>query len=503
MSGMSLRALLGGIADAPDVVVTGMALDSRSIAPGHLFVALQGGSEHGLRFAAAAIARGAVAILSDRAADAALPLPVVVVPALRGQLGEIAARFHHSHSSIPQLIGITGTNGKTSTVQLLAEALTRAGHRAGSIGTLGTGMHGALIAGERTTPDVLSTHAAIAGMRAAGASHVAMEVSSHALAQGRVSGLDFAVAGFTNLTHDHLDYHGTMAAYGEAKALLLRWPGLGAAVINSDDAFGSGLARTARAGRIITISAAGRTDATLCAEQVRTDARGLHFVLAGADGHHAIQSALLGRFNVANLLLVAGVLLDLDWKLADIAAMLSQLPPVHGRMNRLGGDGASPLVVIDYAHTPDALEKALTTLRDHTHGRLICVFGCGGDRDRSKRPVMGAIAERLADVAIITDDNPRSEDGADIAVAVRAGMRIAERGIVERDRRSAIAMALAMATSDDTVLIAGKGHEAYQEIQGVKHDFDDLHEARLLMQSWIPAQPRPAAVANGDGAHTR
>ena len=195
----------------------------------------------------------------------------------------------------------------------------------------------------------------------------------------------------------------------------------------------------------------------------------------------AIQCALLGRFNVANLLLVAGVLRALDWTLADIAATLAQLQPVRGRMNRLGGDGKLPLVVIDYAHSPDALEKALTTLRDHTAGRLICVFGCGGDRDRSKRPLMGEIAERLADVAIITDDNPRSENGALIAAEVSAGMRDATRVCIERDRREAIRMAVRMAASADTVLIAGKGHEVYQEINGVKHPFDDLHQAQLAI----------------------
>ncbi len=501
MNGISLRDLLAAWIDAPDLRISGLALDSRSIQVGELFVAVQGSAQHGLHFASAAIARGAVAILSDRAADCALTVPVIVLADLHQHLGAIAARFHGSRSTTPLLLGITGTNGKTSTVQLLAEALTRAGHRAGTIGTLGTGMHGALVAGERTTPDVLATHAAIAQMRDLQASYVALEVSSHALDQGRVAGLGFAVAGFTNLTHDHLDYHGNMDAYGAAKAKLFRWPELRAAVINIDDEFGTQLLQQARADRVITTSALGNRDATLRAENARTDARGIQFELvsgehAGDAQRFAIQSALLGRFNVANLLLVAGVLLALDWKLADIAASLAQLQPVRGRMNRLGGDGELPLVVIDYAHSPDALEKALTTLRDHTAGRLICVFGCGGDRDRSKRPLMGEIAERLADAAIITDDNPRSEEGASIAAEVGAGMRDPRRLCIERDRREAIRMAVRMAASADTVLIAGKGHEAYQEINGVKHPFDDLHEAQLAMDI-IAADANVSAAARG------
>jgi UDP-N-acetylmuramoyl-L-alanyl-D-glutamate--2,6-diaminopimelate ligase len=481
MSGMSLRALLAGFAEASDLNVSGLSLDSRNIQTGELFVALQGATQHGLRFSTGAIARGAIAILSDRANDVPLDVPVIVLTDLHQQLGKIAARFYSSTSAGSVLIGITGTNGKTSTVQLLAEALTRAGHCAGSIGTLGAGVHGALIAGDRTTPDVLSTHAAIATMRAQGADHIAMEVSSHALEQGRVAGLAFDVAGFTNLTHDHLDYHGSMEAYGAAKAKLFQWPGLRAAVINIDDAFGQSLMQQARAERLISISESGNTTATLRAEHTHIDARGVRFNLVFGEERFVIQSALLGRFNIANLLQVAGVLLALNWTPAAIAETLPQLHPVTGRMNRLGGDGLQPLVVIDYAHTPDALEKALTTLRGHTAGRLICVFGCGGDRDAGKRPVMGAIAERLADIAIITDDNPRTEDGAVIAAQVRAGMHDLARARIERDRRTAIRSAISMADVNDTVLIAGKGHEPYQEINGIQFDFDDLHEARRAL----------------------
>ena len=484
MTMWTLDALLDGIATAPRLPVTGISLDSRAINQGDVFVALQGGQLHGLHFAQQAIARGAAAILCDRAADDdSLSVPVIVVPELRQQLGAIAARFHRNQAGAPQLIAITGTNGKTSTVQLIAEALSGRGQRVGTIGTLGSGLHGALIAGERTTPDVLSTHAAIAAMRTQGADQVAMEVSSHALDQGRVDGLAFAIAGFTNLTRDHLDYHGSMEAYAAAKARLFQWPGLRAAVVNIDDAFGAELTQSAQAARVITVSADGHGDAELRAEHITADARGLHFELAHGSQRFVIQSALLGHFNVANLILVAGVLLAMDLPLTDIAERLQTLQPVHGRMNRLGGDGSAPLVVIDYAHTPDALEKALSTLRPHTSGRLICVFGCGGDRDRGKRPLMGAIAERLADIAIITDDNPRSEDGSAIAAEIRVGTHDPARMQIERDRRSAIRHAIALAGADDTVLIAGKGHEPYQEIAGVKHHFDDLDEAHIALRN--------------------
>ena len=492
---ISLHRLLEGIVEAPMIAIGGLNLDSRAIVAGDAFVALQGGSQHGLAHAAQAIERGAVVILSDRAADAAMSVPVLVVPALRAQLGRIAARFHGTSGGALRLIGITGTNGKTSSVQLIADALNRSGHCAGTIGTLGIGLHGDLVAGERTTPDVLSMHAAIADLQRRGADHVVMEVSSHALDQGRVDGLDFDIAGFTNLTRDHLDYHGDMDTYGAAKARLFDRPGLRAAVINHDDPFGAGLLDSACAAQRIGYSALGAAGAGLRAEHIVADARGLRFELVHGTQRAVIQSALLGRFNVANLLLVAGVLLTLAYDFADIAAHLQTLQPVHGRMNRLGGDGDAPLVVVDYAHTPDALEKALDTLRAHTAGRLICVFGCGGDRDRGKRPLMGAIAEQRADLMLITDDNPRSEDGARIVADIHAGLRQPARARIERDRRLAIAAGIAAADIIDTVLIAGKGHEPYQEIKGVKHHFDDLEEARTALAAYSARGQHAAAAA--------
>jgi UDP-N-acetylmuramoyl-L-alanyl-D-glutamate--2,6-diaminopimelate ligase len=380
------------------------------------------------------------------------------------------------------VIGVTGTSGKTSTVQMLAQALSHLGRRAATIGTLGAGLHGALHAGERTTPDVIRVHGLLAEFRDAGATDVAMEVSSHALDQHRVDGVHFDVAVFTNLTRDHLDYHGTMEAYGAAKAKLFAWPDLRAAIINVDDAFGRELSTRIPAGVRVMRSGLASGDADVRARDVHTHSDGIDFELATPWGTAAVQSRLLGRFNVANLLAVAGVLGALDVPFDRIVDTLQSLEPVAGRMNRQGG-GSSPLVVVDYSHKPDPLEQVLATLRAHCEGRLICVFGCGGERDAGKRPVMGAIAERLADVVIVTDDNPRGEDGDAIVSQIVAGMRAPERATVERDRARAIDVAITQARAGDVVLIAGKGHETYQEVAGAKRPFDDLRVARVALEA--------------------
>jgi UDP-N-acetylmuramoyl-L-alanyl-D-glutamate--2,6-diaminopimelate ligase len=391
----------------------------------------------------------------------------------------MAHRFHGRASEAMTVVGVTGTNGKTSTVQLLAQAWSLRGRRAGTIGTLGAGLYGRTEPTGFTTPLVLRLHALIGALRGEGADALAMEVSSHALDQGRVDGVRFDVAVFTNLTRDHLDYHGTMAAYGAAKARLFGWPGLKAAAINIDDDYGRQLCAALPSHiRAICLSSRGADDAALRADHVVLDARGLAFDLVAGDARHAVRSPLLGRFNVDNLLAVGGALLALGEDVAGIAETLSRLQPIHGRMNRLGGEAGQPLVVIDYAHTPDALEQALSTLRAHTAGRLVCVFGCGGERDAGKRPQMGAIAERLADVTIVTDDNPRGEDGDAIVAQVLAGLSRADHVRVERDRRAAIRRAVAMAGEGDVVLIAGKGHESTQDIGGVLHAFDDTLVAR-------------------------
>jgi len=480
---LPLSTLLDGFADAGalgDLRICGLNLDSRQVQSGEAFVALRGTRAHGIAFAAEAVARGAALVLAEAPAVAGFTpgVPVLWIDDLHARLGEIAARYYGHPSRALRIVGVTGTNGKTSTVQLITQALSRLGRSAASIGTLGAGLYGALDEGERTTPDAISVQRLLARFRDQGATHVAMEVSSHALEQGRVGAVGFEVAAFTNLTRDHLDYHGTMEAYGAAKAKLFALPGVKAAAVNVDDAFGSALAdRLPNGMRILRTSIGGTTDVS--AADVVTSAEGLCFELRTPWGTHAIRSALLGRFNVANLLVVAACLGALGEPFARIVEAVEALTPVNGRMNRLGGDGRHPLVVVDYAHTPDALEQALTALRAHCAGRLVCVFGCGGERDAGKRPQMGAIAERLADVAIVTDDNPRGENGDLIVAQIRAGMQRA--ATVERDRAAAIGLAIAQAGADDVVLIAGKGHETYQEGAAGKRPFDDLAVARAAL----------------------
>lgn len=491
---MRLAELLPDVAAIPaEIEITGLVQDSRAIQPGDAFVAISGFGAHGLNFVAQAEAAGAVATLFEPPMPAGFPtaagdMPMIAVPGLRARLGAMADRFHGEPSRTMTTVGVTGTNGKTSTVQLLAQAWTLRGRRAGTIGTLGAGMYGEAVPTGFTTPLVLQLHALLAVLRDAGADAVAMEVSSHALDQGRVDGVHFKVGMFTNLTRDHLDYHGTMDAYGAAKAKLFAWPGLEAAVLNLDDASGRGLHAGIHAPvRAVGVSSRGAEAAILRADDIVLDLAGLSFSLYIDGATHAVRSPLLGRFNVDNLLAVAGALHALGETPADIAAVLSVLQPVHGRMNRLGGcvsqDGRRlPLVVIDYAHTPDALEQALTSLRAHAAGRLVCVFGCGGDRDSGKRPQMAAIAETRADAVIVTDDNPRTENGDAIVADILAGFADPGAILVRRDRAAAIAHAIATAAANDIVLIAGKGHEPYQEIDGIQYPFDDTATARAALE---------------------
>jgi UDP-N-acetylmuramoyl-L-alanyl-D-glutamate--2,6-diaminopimelate ligase len=487
---MRLSELLPELTDARgDIEITGLVMDSRVVKPGDAFVAIAGFGDHGLKFAENAKRQGAVAVLFEPPAPADLPPPADAIPVqgLRARLGELGDRFNEHPSHAMTTVGVTGTNGKTSTVQLIAQAWTLLGERAGTIGTLGAGLFGAAVPTGFTTPLVLQMHQLLAELRDAGADALAMEVSSHALDQCRVAGVHFDVAVFTNLTRDHLDYHGDMASYGAAKAKLFGWPGLRAAVINIDDDYGRALFDAEPPNLLhIGTSASGDPHAAVRAENVRLDNRGLMFDLVVAGERHPVRSPLLGRFNVDNLLAVAGVLVALERGPETVADVLSRLQPIHGRMNRLGGLDGAPLVVIDYAHTPDALEQALESLRAHAQAKLTCVFGCGGERDTGKRPQMAAIAERLADRVIVTDDNPRGEDGDRIVADIVAGFgdalrNDATRMTVERDRGAAIARAIREAGPNDIVLVAGKGHEPYQEVHGVKHPFDDTDVARRAL----------------------
>ncbi|MGA9342997.1 MAG: UDP-N-acetylmuramoyl-L-alanyl-D-glutamate--2,6-diaminopimelate ligase [Rhodanobacteraceae bacterium] len=486
---MTLDRLLAGYGnagDAGDIVVRGLALDARSVRPGDAFVALRGAQHHGFTFAPAALASGASVILAESPrieAPASASMPVVWIDQLRAHLGPIASRFFDDPSSALCVIGVTGTNGKTSIVQLLSQALTALGRRAASIGTLGAGMYGALQQGERTTPDAIAVHGLLAAFRDSGASHVAMEVSSHALAQGRVNGVGFDLAVFTNLTRDHLDYHGSMQAYAAAKRGLFEVPGLDAAVINVDDAFGRELIGAISPEVKLIRYGIDRADVEVAAFAVVPGTDGLRFRLVTPWGEGDVAVPLLGHANVSNLLAVAACLGRIGMPFDALHGAISGLTPVVGRMNRFGGYAELPLVVVDYAHTPDALDKALISLRAHCSGRLVCVFGCGGERDAGKRPQMGAIAERGADCIIITDDNPRGESGDAIVADIVSGLVNPGQAQVERDRASAIARAINMASAGDVVLVAGKGHEPYQEIAGVKRPFDDACIARSTLEA--------------------
>ena len=484
---LPLTKLLPDVANIPaNLEITGLVMDSRDIRPGDAFVAIAGFGAHGLGFVDQARERGAAIILFEPPAPDDLPAPAdaIAVPGLRARMGEMANQFHGAPSKAMTMVGVTGTSGKTSTVQLIAQAFEKIGVRTGTIGTLGVGLYGQEVATGFTTPLVLPMHKMLAELRDAGAKAVAMEVSSHALDQGRVDAVHYDIAVFTNLTRDHLDYHGDMESYGAAKAKLFSRPGLRAAVINRDDAFGRRLLDGLRSPvRGIGISASGDVAADIAATGVTLDARGIGFDLRIGDRTRYVQSPLLGRFNIDNVLTVAGVLLAEGRGFGEIVEVLETLQPVAGRMNRLGGDGVLPLVVIDYSHKPDPLEQALQSLRAHLKGQLTCVFGCGGDRDRGKRPQMAAIAEKLSERVIVTDDNPRTEDGDAIVADIVAGFAKPDAAIVLRDRRAAITRAINEASAADIVLVAGKGHETYQEVAGVKHDFDDMAVARELLEA--------------------
>lgn len=481
---MRLDDLLAGYADAgkfADVIVRGLSLDSRTVVEGDAFVALQGSREHGIGFVPSALARGARIVLAEsspaamQAGDAG---DVLWIDGLRDKLGAIAARFFGDPSRRLHVTGVTGTNGKTSIVQLLGRAFASLGRRSATIGTLGAGLHDAIDAGERTTPDAISQQRLLAGFLEQGASDVAMEVSSHALEQGRVNGVHFRLAVFTNLTRDHLDYHGDMASYAAAKQRLFHMPDLSAAIINIDDAFGRELCANLPAGVDCVCYAIDTEAAEVRALDIDMHASGLRFLLHTPWGERRVESKLLGRFNVSNLLAVAATLGALGHGFAEIVTALAVLEPVPGRMSRLGGSAKQPLVVVDYAHTPDALEQALNSLRAHCDGALVCVFGCGGERDTGKRAQMARIVERLADRVIVTDDNPRGESGDAIVAAIMAGFDHPDSVAIERDRGRAIHHAIQEAGTSDIVLIAGKGHEPYQEVAGIRHPFDDLDVAQ-------------------------
>ena len=459
-------------------MIEGLASDSRRCGPRIAFLAYPGEAGDGRAHIADAVARGASAVLWEAERFAwrdEWRVPNVAVAGLKQRAGEIGAQFYGRPSESLWMCGVTGTNGKTSCSQWLAACLGRLGTRAAVIGTLGAGLPGSLQPVANTTPDALELQRTLRQLLEQGAAAVAMEVSSHGLVQGRVASVAFDCALFTNLSHDHLDYHGSMEAYAGAKARLFDTPGLEAAVLNLDDPFGVQLAQrlSARGVRTIGYSVSGITGGVR--EYITADDTDVHT----SRGSAPLQVNALGRFNRANALGVLGCLLAHGASLRDAARLLAELPPVPGRMERLGDE---PLVVVDYAHTPDALEKVLQALRpvaQARRGRLVAVFGAGGDRDAAKRPLMGAVVARLADAAMVTSDNPRSEDPAAIIAQIAAGMPSTTPR--EIDRARAIEQVIAQAARHDVVLVAGKGHEPYQEIAGRRVPFSDIAVARAAL----------------------
>ncbi len=469
-----------------------LRLDSRSVSAGDIFVGVAGEHVDGRRFVAEAAARGASGALID--ADGwkgdSSSIPLAAVPGLRACLGRLAAEYYGRPAEQLTSIGVTGTNGKTSCSHWIAQLLTREGRRCAVIGTVGVGFTDALRASELTTPDPVSLQRELRYLLDAGAQALAMEVSSIGLVQRRVDGMHFDVVLFTNLTRDHLDFHGTMAGYEAAKSLLIDWPGLGHAVINLDDEAGCRYAAQAGARGVAVIGYSARGDPRprpmgprLLANRVRATADGLAFDLQIDGGRRAVEVPLVGQFNVANLLGVIGVSLACGIALDAAVGALADLVPPPGRMQRVAPD-ASPLVIVDYAHTPDALVQALVALRplaDARGGRLWAVFGAGGDRDPGKRAPMGAAAASGADVVVVTSDNPRSEDPRAIVEQVAAGARSARELHAVVDRLQAIEHAVIAADAADVVLVAGKGHEDYQIIGAEKRPFSDIEHARRAL----------------------
>ena len=485
--------------DAQEIEVTRLCADSRQVRAGDIFLACPGHRVDGRRFIAGAVKAGAAAVLwerNDHVWDASLQVANLPVDGLSDLSGYLAHEVYGRPSEAVWLVGVTGTNGKTSVTQWLSRAFAALGRKCGVIGTLGIGFPGALSESLNTTPDSLTVHRTLADFREAGAQAVAMEVSSIGLDQGRLNGLRFDVAVHTNLTRDHLDYHGTMENYGAAKARLFDMPGLRSVVLNLDDRFGMEQARRLAGHGIEVIGYtliptnidAAPAHRVIVADKLTTTAAGIRFTARCGNESADLYPNLVGQFNVSNLLAVIGTLMASGFSLEDAVTVAEDLTPPQGRMQTLGGIG-DPLVVVDYAHSPDALEQVLTAVRATVTargGRMTCVFGCGGERDPGKRPLMGEVASRLADHVVLTGDNPRGEDPEAILreIAAAAG----ERARIIPDRAQAIRDTIMGAAPDDVIVIAGKGHEPYQEINGVRYPFSDVEQTRAALEAWNDAQ---------------
>ncbi|MGL5006198.1 MAG: UDP-N-acetylmuramoyl-L-alanyl-D-glutamate--2,6-diaminopimelate ligase [Plesiomonas sp.] len=491
MSTHDLRTLLAPwVENAPACALREMTLDSRTAAAGDLFIAVMGHKTDGRRYIPQAIAQGVAAIIAEAEGEASNGtirevhgVPVVYLTELNHRLSALAGRFYHQPSEKLTLVGITGTNGKTTTAQLLAQWSALLGERAAVMGTVGNGLLGQITPADNTTGSAVDVQHTLNDLCQQGATFAAMEVSSHGLVQERVAALKFAAAVFTNLSRDHLDYHGSMSNYADAKWRLFQMHHVEQAIINADDAIGREWLTQRPDAVAVSMTMPRRSDwggRWLQVTAVDYHNQGARIQLDSSWGSCEIESHLMGAFNVSNLALVFATLLALGYSLSDLVNTAAKLQPVCGRMEVFTAP-ARPTVLVDYAHTPDALEKALEAARLHCHGRLWCVFGCGGDRDRGKRPLMGAIAEQLADCVVITDDNPRTEEPQAIVADILTGLLNPASAQVIAGRAEAVTAVIMNARADDVVLIAGKGHEDYQIIGQRKFDYSDRETvARLL-----------------------
>ncbi|MFI4954766.1 MAG: UDP-N-acetylmuramoyl-L-alanyl-D-glutamate--2,6-diaminopimelate ligase [Gammaproteobacteria bacterium] len=475
--------------NAPEIPIAGLAVDSRTMKKGEVFLAYPGTDSDGRNYIEAAIQQGAAAVLYEPDTGIELPndIPLIPMVGLREHVGALAARWFNYPTRHLKIFGVTGTNGKTSCTHYLAQALSALGNACGVLGTLGTGFPSQLQTSQLTTPGALAVQQITTDLLNQGAKALAMEVSSHAIVQGRVNCVHFNTAIFTNLTQDHLDYHHTMSAYGAAKAQLFQWPSLQHAVINLDDAFGYALFLELQQQVILDVigyTTVGHSD--LPAKQmvqainIVDDQHGLQADVLTPWGKGHLRCSLLGRFNLENVLAVLTALCANGIALGHALAAIEGLSAVPGRLQCFGGKD-QPLVVVDYAHTPDALQKALATLRAYQPNKLTCVFGCGGDRDPTKRSLMGSVAAEFSDVVIITNDNPRTEDPKKIIADIQKGIPLHKHIKVECDRAKAIEMAIQAAQAGDIVLIAGKGHEDYQIIGKQRLHFSDAEVVNMVL----------------------
>lgn len=466
---MKLKQLFGPasrIIGDPETDVTGLSYDSRSVQPGDLFFCIRGTAADGNRYAADACARGAAAVMSA-AEHPELSVPQVIVADDRLGMAEAACAFYGRPSERMRVVGITGTNGKTTTTHMIKRIAEHAGLRVGLIGTICNMIGSETLHTERTTPESPDLQALLAHMAAAGCDLAVMEVSSHALALARTHGIFFDVGIFSNLTQDHLDFHGTWEKYAAAKERLFAHSKV--SLINVDDPEAARMQQAA-AGRVVTY---GFGEADLQAQDPELHEAGVRYTLATPAGSFPVRVGIPGRFSIYNSMAAAGTALALGLAPGDVEEALAQMPPVAGRVELLDTRGRGYSVILDYAHTPDSLENVLRTVRDFTRREVLVVFGCGGNRDAGKRPQMGAIAARYADQLFVTSDNPRFEDPWTIISDIESGIPRGTGQVTIENRREAIRAALAAAQPGDVVVLAGKGHEDYQEIQGVKHPFDE------------------------------